>query len=176
MRSEGVTDMDITVQGKGKVKLAKAKLKGLTGIFSTLAEEHGEASALLNRIDRSSDPERWREVFPKVRKELLAHERGELAVLYPRLQQHEQTRQIVQDHQREADQLESLLEQLHAQPYESAEWKPMFSRLLELVEHHVEEEESTYFERAQEVLGKETAKQLNQEYKRRKQQEMDKLS
>ena len=67
----------------GAAKKAKGTLEGLTGVFKTLMEEHGEVSALLLRVKASDDPETRTRLWPTIRRELLAHEKGELAIVYP---------------------------------------------------------------------------------------------
>lgn len=148
----------------GKVKAAKARIKGLKGIFRQLSEEHGEVSAMLKRVKMTSDPKVRAELFPKIKRELLSHERAELSELYPLLMQNPQTRGIAEDHDREARQMESLLEALDQQAYDSPGWKRDFAQLADLVEHHAREEENEYFPKAQDVLGHERAEALGERY------------
>lgn len=161
---------EMASKGAGAIKGAKATLKGLKGIFRTLTKEHGEAAALVKRVASSSDVQVRQELFPTIRKELLAHERGELSELYPLLQQREDTRDMVADHEREASEMETLLEQLNARNYENPQWGETFARLAEIVEHHTKEEESEYFPRAQAALGEQVAEELDGVYKSRKQE------
>ena len=66
---------------KGTVKAVKARFEGLTGVFATLAKQHGEAGSLLHAVvaDRSKREELW----PQIRTALLSHERAEMRVIYP---------------------------------------------------------------------------------------------
>ena len=148
----------------GKTKAAKATIKGLKGIFKKLAEEHGEVSALLKRVEMSSDPDVRAELFPTIKKELLAHEKGEISELYPLLRKHAETRAMADDHDGEADEMEALLEKLDDDKYDGKQWKQSFERLVELVQHHAKEEENEYFPKAQEVLGEERAEVLEKKY------------
>jgi hypothetical protein len=66
----------------GAVKVAKAGIKGLGGVFRKLMQEHGEAGALIKRVSMSSDEEVRRELYPQIRRALLAHEKGELSVVW----------------------------------------------------------------------------------------------
>lgn len=166
---------EMTSKGMGKAKAAKASVKGLKGVFKQLAEEHGEVSALLKRVSMSNDPSVRAELFPKIRKELLSHERGELDELYPLLRQHDETRQMAQDHDSEANEMEALLAQLQAERVEAPQWGENFSRLADIVEHHAREEENEYFPRAQEVLGEQKAVELEQRYLSAKQAFMQQL-
>ncbi len=148
----------------GKVKATKARLKGLKGIFRQLSEEHGEVSALLRRVKMTSDPKVRAELFPKIKKELLSHERAEVSELYPLLMQNPQTRGIAEDHDREAREMEALLESLEQQDYASEGWKRDFIQLADMVEHHARDEENDWFPKAQDVLGHERAESLAGRY------------
>jgi hemerythrin superfamily protein len=150
-------------------KATKARLKGLTGIFAQLMEEHGEVSALMSRVKMSSDPEVRRRLFPEIRANLLAHEKGELTVLYPVLRQFAQTRHIAETHDSEASMLESLIETVHSTAVDSPRWQDAYERLVAQVQHHVTEEENEWFPMAHEVLS-ERAAQLRDEYVRVKEQ------
>ena len=109
----------IVSKGMGVLKSTQARIEGLTGIFRQLAEEHGEATALLKRLV-DADAERRAELFPLVRKELLSHERAELSELYSLLVGHVETRSIAEEHDQEAGEMESLINELSDQPYDDA--------------------------------------------------------
>src|SRR5262249_3177331 len=85
-------------------KALKATVKGLTGVFKTLMEEHGALAALLRRV-QGSDSLRL-ELWPEIRSELLAHERGERSVVYAALREFDDTRAIAERHDEETAQLE----------------------------------------------------------------------
>jgi hemerythrin superfamily protein len=144
----------------GAAKDVKATLKGLSGVFKHLMEEHGKVDALLKRLKMSSDPSLRAELYPTIRRELLAHEKGEVVAVYPALARFSETTEIVTKHQREADQLQAAIAALDALPFSDVGWKPAFERLVTLVEDHVKEEEGEFFPKAQEVLGDDEAKAL----------------
>jgi iron-sulfur cluster repair protein YtfE (RIC family) len=136
----------------GTAKAAKATLEGLSGVFRHLAKEHGEVSALLMRLKASSDPAVRRELFPKIRRELLAHEQAELRELYPALRSNPQTEQMANEHDRDAVSLESAIDALTAIAVDSPHWQPTLEALIERVEQHVHQEEDEYFPVAQRVF------------------------
>jgi hemerythrin superfamily protein len=160
---------DIASKGMGKVKNVQARVKGLKGIFAKLAEEHGEATALMKRIAGSSDPQTIDDLFSKLRVELLTHEHGEMSELYSLLKDHEATRTIAEHHNEEAMEMESLLERLDELEIDTDEWKSTFDQLVEAVSHHAEEEETEIFPKAQDTLGDDTAKSLEEVYSAKKQ-------
>jgi hypothetical protein len=153
----------------GTMKAAKATIEGATGVFKELMREHGEVTALLLRVKGSSDIEVRRELFPKIREELISHEKGELAEVYPAFKQHEDLAGYAEMHQREAGALERRIQLLSAMAYDDAGWSTAFEDLVNAVSHHVKEEESDFFPVASRTLGKEVTEGLTSRYLAKKQ-------
>jgi hemerythrin superfamily protein len=159
----------------GGAKAAKATLEGLTGVFRHLEKEHGEVSALLMRLKSSSDPDVRRELFPTIRRQLLAHERAEVAELYPALKSNPQTEAMATEHDSDANGLESAIEALTAVAVDSPNWPAALETLVERVHHHVSLEESDYFPKAQRVF-KDRANELLERYEEAKAKAMRDLN
>lgn len=151
----------------GAAKAIKGTLHGLSGVFKTLMEEHGKVSALLIRVNMSSDPEVRRELFPTIRKELLAHEKAEMTVLYPVYAQHPETATIAREHDGEGTHLEATIDRLHRMNVTDPAWGHAFEQLVKLVEHHVKEEEISWFPAGNRVFGAQ-AEALDAHYQRTK--------
>lgn len=148
----------------GTVKSVKATLENLHGVFKQLAREHGEVTALLERVKTTSDVKVRSELFPRIRTMLLSHEKGELAEVYPAFFEHEELAGYAEMHQREAGALERMLERLSARSYQDAGWAPAFAELARAVEHHAKEEEDEFFPQASRVFGKEAAEEMKARY------------
>jgi len=148
----------------GAMKDEKATFKGLHGVFRRLMEEHGEVGALILRVNSSSDDSVRRELYPTIRKELLAHEKGELAAVYPFLARYPKTNDIAAEHNRGAAELETAILTLDNLDAADPRWQIGFERLASLVTKHVAEEEGEFFPRAQEAIGKENAEMLESSY------------
>ena len=144
----------------GAAKDIKATFKGLSGVFRHLMEEHGKVAALLMRVKASSDASVRAELYPKLRQELLLHEKGELVAVYPRLAQFAETARIADEHNRDAQHLQAAIAAVDALSFGDVSWGPTFERLVQLVEAHVAQEESEFFPKAQELLGDEEAKAM----------------
>jgi Hemerythrin HHE cation binding domain len=144
----------------GAAKDVKAGFKGLTGVFMHLMEEHGKVGALIKRVSMSSDEAVRTKLYPTIRTELLAHEKGELKVVYPALAEYPQTAAIAAAHAHHASEIEAAIADLDSLSFNSPTWAPAFERLAKLVDEHVELEESNYFPVAQKALGDERAKSL----------------
>jgi len=152
----------IIAKGTGTAKAVEARLRGLVGVFKTLAEEHGEVGALLKRV--KNDPAKRSELWPKIRQELVSHEKAELREVYPALREHPETSALAERHDAEATELSALIERLHQTDVAAAEWGPMFERLVGLVDHHVEEEEHDIFPKAQEAIGADRAREIEPKF------------
>lgn len=144
----------------GAAKDVQARFKGLSGVFMHLMEEHGKVSALMKRVALSEDLEVRAKLYPTIRSELLAHEKGELKVVYPELSHFPETTSIAAAHAHHASELEAELMELDALSFNSPSWAPAFERLVKLVDEHVTIEEREYFPLAQKVLGDERAEAL----------------
>jgi hypothetical protein len=149
---------------RGAIKGAKATFKGLSGVFKHLMEEHGKVAGLMMRLKMSSDAEKRRELYPTIRSELMAHERGELNVVYPELERYPQTSGIAGMHSEQAGELQAAIAAVDALAYSDAGWQSAFDRLVELVDAHVKQEESDFFPRAQKALGDKKAEALLPRY------------
>ncbi|HEX5658879.1 MAG TPA: hemerythrin domain-containing protein [Polyangiales bacterium] len=155
----------VTAKVRGKAKVAKGAIEGLSGIFITLMEEHGQVTALLNRLKGSTDVALRRELWPQLRAELLAHEMGELLVLYPVYRAHPEIRHIAEAHEREASKLQPLVEEINALGVEHAQWPDRFAALVQLVHDHVRDEEVDSFREGNRVFGSQN-QALDEQYKR----------
>lgn len=154
----------------GAVKDIKAGFNGLTGVFMHLMEEHGKVGALISRVAKSDDVAVRAELYPTIRRELLAHEKGELKVVYAALANLPGVSGIELMHAREAGDLEIAIGNVDALAFDDGRWGPAFQRLADLVDLHVEHEESEFFPKAQQALGEERAKRLLPEFEAAKKQ------
>ncbi len=143
--------------------IAKQIVEGDGGIFRELAKEHGEISVLMKRLSSSSDEELRRELFPKIREELLAHTKGEEQEFYPLLENHEPSRALAAQARRDHQEIESILEQLHMSGFGDPSWGHRFEQLVRSVEAHVQMEENQLFPKAKDVM---TAREIKESEKR----------
>jgi Hemerythrin HHE cation binding domain len=152
--------IDILVaKTKGMEKAMEASRDGLVGVFRTLAKQHGEAGALIDRI--KNDAGKRESLWPKLRVALMAHEHGELDAVYPALAHYHALKQFVQQHGKEATQLEATIQRLDSMSIESDEWASVFGTLADMVTSHVAEEENEIFPQSLNAIGADRAKELD---------------
>jgi hemerythrin superfamily protein len=161
--------MDSTLShGMGKVKAVKARLSGLVGVFKTLAEQHGEVTVLLERAKSSN--EKFSELWPTIRRELLSHEQAEMREVYPVLRARDATRDLADHHDAEASEMELLITTIDELAIGSSERVEMYERLVDAVQHHAREEETDIFPKAQDAIGKDQAEAMDEKFLSAKQQ------
>ena len=159
---------EATTKTAGALRAVKTRFRGLSGVFTTLAQQHGEVKHLLERAVRATDPDKQREIWPKVRLEILSHERAELLEVYSALEQYPDLAEIVLRHRRDARDLEVSIDVLDTAAYGSTEWSTAMRTLAGLVNEHVRMEEEEFFPRAAEMLEKSEAQALDEPFQRRK--------
>jgi len=148
----------IVSKGAGLAHEIKARMDGLVGVFKALAEQHGEAGALLKRA--KADERKRVELWPTIRAALKAHEQAELREVYPVLREYPELRAFADRHETQASQLSQTIDQMSALDPRSSQFAALLDTLIGLVEAHVALEEEQIFPRSQEVIGDARAKDL----------------
>jgi hemerythrin superfamily protein len=148
----------------GKVGAIKAAMSGLDGVFRQLAEEHKEVATLLSAAVLISDPEKRVAAWSKIRRDLAAHEHGELEVVYPEFEMHASLMDIVREHEDEVDHLEALISNVDSAPIASVQWETSLKQLQSAVLRHASREEREFFPRAQGVIGERRVEELEDQY------------
>jgi len=159
---------NVVAKAAGKAAAVEAHFKGLRGVFTKLAEQHHAVAALLTRALHTEELRERNELWTQIRKELISHEQGELLEVYPVLESYEAIRDIARRHAEHATELEDSIRELDVLGAGSVAWRPALERLSAIVKEHVALEEQELFPRAQEVVGEDVAKQLEQPFLRAK--------
>lgn len=145
------------------------------GIFEQLTTDHREVDDLMNRIEKAQDEEECMRLFAQVRTALLAHSQAEDEVLYARLEEGEDTEEMIAHAREEHQQVEDLLEEL-GEIEDDDVWMERFEELKGAVQDHVKEEESELFPKAKKILDREVQMQLATEFEDIKQDELEGLA
>lgn len=134
--------------------------EGLCGVFKELAEEHGELTLMMRYAAESSNKGRRRDLYPEIRRRLLAHEYGELKELYPALSIYDGMREMAATHSEDTFELAAMIKELDSLPLDGERWTEQFQMLIELVIQHVFQEETEFFPKALDRIGKDEAERL----------------
>ena len=134
-------------------------------LFDELKEDHKEVKDLLTSILKADDASERGELFSKMKTALTAHSEAEEEMFYPRLEKEEESRTDALEAEVEHGIVKNLLTELDEMGDKmSDEWTAKCSVLKDLVEHHVEEEESQIFKDARKVLDKDELTALAGEF------------
>lgn len=134
-------------------------------IFEALRVSHETQRALSARLLASAPdgPER-RKVFLDFKRELLAHETAEERCLYVPLFDHDATvvasRHAIAEHH----EMDEMVEELEQQELNAPGWMAGAKKLCEKVLHHLQEEETKFFQEAGKVLTEAQKLSLAKDY------------
>ena len=149
------------------------------GILQDLHNDHNEVDSLMDRIMDSEDGAERAALFDEMKTKLLAHAHAEQEVLYRPLEasQNEASRSFARQGVNEHQIVERQLQKLSADRDKAGEqWTAELKVLRELVEHHVNEEESTGFSCARDEFDKDELEAMGQRFQTRKAQMMTRVA
>jgi iron-sulfur cluster repair protein YtfE (RIC family) len=131
-------------------------------LYQLLKQDHQKAKRLFEQLSDTSDRAvKSRErLFAQLKQELELHTEVEEQHFYPALREQEETKDLIEEALEEHNEVNELLQELDGPDKDDESWVEQLSELQENVEHHVEEEETQLFPRAQKVLKKEQADEI----------------
>jgi len=141
------------------------------GILQDLHDDHEIVASLIEGIADSEDQWERNSLFQEMRAKLLTHSHAEDEVLYRRLKasRHEASRKFAQEGEREHQLVEQQLQRMSAVDDKMTDaWTAQLTELQKLVDHHVDEEESTGFRCARDEFDKDELETMGTEFQRRK--------
>ena len=149
------------------------------GILQDLHNDHSEVDSLMDRIMDSADGAERAVLFDEMKTKLLAHAHAEQEVLYRPLEasQSEASRSFAHEGVNEHQIVEQQVQKLSADRDKAGEqWLAELKVLRELVEHHVNEEESTGFSCARDEFDEDELEAMGQRFQTRKAQLMTRVA
>ena len=144
--------------------------------FTLLKNDHAEAADVLGKLaaaDEDAAAER-QQLFNKLKTALDIHAHIEETIFYPVLKQEAETRDITLEAYDEHKEIKDLLKQLSGTEPTGNAWDNLVNDLKRTIEHHVKEEETEMFPKAQDVLSQQQINDLGtrmQQEKQRQQQQ-----
>ncbi|MFB9051547.1 hemerythrin domain-containing protein [Formosa undariae] len=134
-------------------------------IFEAIRHDHDIQRELLDKLVQSSgDTKNRDELFKAVRKELEVHANAEERHFYKPLI----STDMMQEHSRhgiaEHHEIDELIEELEDTEYDSSAWLKIAKKLKHKVEHHLEDEEHTFFQLAGKTLSEKQKTELASDY------------
>lgn len=138
-------------------------------IYMKLKADHRAVKKMMEDIEKctSRSSKRREELFAQLKTELLAHSRVEEAVFYSVLKKEKGSVNNVLEALNEHHVVDLLMSELDTISKNNPHWKAKFTFLKEVIEHHVQEEESELFKKAHEIIGKEESINLGKAMEQR---------
>ena len=127
-----------------------------------LEREHRRFEDLLKQGEETTERARAtrRELLATLTSELNAHELMEEKVLYPALQAHSETREIVLEGFEEHHVADLIINELGDVATNDEAWGAKFKVLKENIEHHLKEEEGNMFRLARGIFSRQELREL----------------
>lgn len=134
-------------------------------VYALLKADHKKVKGLFEALEATTERavKKRTALFAELNAELSVHAEAEEALFYPRLIKPRETHDTALEAIEEHKVAKSLLSQLETEPKDTGKWGAKLKVLMEMVDHHVEEEETELFKQAQKILSKEEADAIGAE-------------
>ena len=137
----------------------------MNNIFQSLRDSHNKQRHLLTLLaDTQGDSNSRREFYVQLKKELKQHAIAEERYFYAPLIEADMTIEHARHGIAEHHKIDKLIQQLDNNDLSSPSWLVNLKKLKHLVEHHLEEEEKTFFQLAGKVMTETEKKTLAKKY------------
>jgi len=135
--------------------------------LKVLKQDHQKVKTLFGEVEGLGDRAnaQRKKLFQKIDQELTVHAKIEETIFYPEFRRHAQEseeRDEVLEAYEEHNIVKTLIHELEDLDPKDETYKPKLQVLIELVEHHVKEEESTMFKMAREMFEKDELDQIGE--------------
>jgi hemerythrin superfamily protein len=130
-------------------------------IYSYLHKDHQKVSKLFKQITASKDQQERETLFLEVTKELELHADPERKTFYKALEKKAQGKEDAEHGIDEHDEIKKVLKAISKLTSENeSEWLINFGKLVHIVEHHVEDEETKMFADGKKIISEKRATEL----------------
>ncbi len=139
-------------------------------LLQALKTDHEEAKSVLQSVLDTEDAKERTERFKEFKAMMTAHSRSEEKVLYRRMEKSEEkAKNKALKGEVEHEIVDGLMSELsRGRAKDSERWTARCQVLQELIDHHVEEEESEFFALAKKLFDDETLEKMGEEFEAEK--------
>lgn len=143
-----------------------------TDPFALLKEDHKKVAGIFKEIDATTErAEKTRaELFTELKTALEYHTKVEEEFLYPVLEEVGITHDIALEAEAEHGVVKTLIKELSSMSPTEDEWTAKITVMKENIEHHVEEEETDMFPKAEKVMSEEQLTTLSEQILRQREE------
>tara|TARA_R110000868_G_scaffold245938_1_gene502601 strand:+ start:130 stop:561 length:432 start_codon:yes stop_codon:yes gene_type:complete len=134
-------------------------------IFQAIRKDHEKQRLLMKiLVETSGDCESRQDFFSQLKEELKQHAKAEERHFYSPLMESNKTIEESRHGIAEHHEIEEIVTKLEETDMSSSAWLHYMKKLQELVLHHLDEEEQTFFKHADAVLGDKQKDELANDY------------
>lgn len=134
-------------------------------IFEAIRKDHDTQRNLLDKLLKTSRNTEKRDLlFKELKNQLEIHANAEERHFYKPLISNDMMQDKARHGIAEHHQIEELIEQLEETDYDSSAWLKIAKQLQEKLEHHLEDEEKTFFQLAGKVFTEKQKETLADDY------------
>lgn len=141
-----------------------------------LKKDHQEVQGILEKLKSSGSEKSREDLFLELKKEIMPHMKAEEKAFYTILAREEEAKENTLEGFEEHHVSEVVLKELDKMGKAEERWLAKMKVFAELIDHHVEEEESKIFKDAQSVLDDEQMDEILEKFNRQKEQLKSKIS
>ncbi|MGI2336510.1 MAG: hemerythrin domain-containing protein [Dehalogenimonas sp.] len=138
-------------------------------LFQMLKKEHVEVKEILEQLTGTKESLTRERLFQKLKVELVPHMKAEEVTFYPRLLLKKEAREDALEGIEEHHVSEMVLNELEQMPKNGDQWGAKMAVFKELVEHHVQDEESKVFKSAEKALDQDDFQNIMKKFEQEKQ-------
>ncbi|PKN28493.1 MAG: cytosolic protein, partial [Deltaproteobacteria bacterium HGW-Deltaproteobacteria-21] len=135
-----------------------------------LKKDHQEVKDILEKLKSSGGEKSREKLFLELKKEIQPHMKAEEKAFYTILTKEKESKENALEGFEEHHVTEMVLKELDKMGKAEERWLAKMKVFAELVDHHVEEEESKIFQDAQSVLDDEQMDEILEEFNEQKEQ------
>ena len=139
-----------------------------------LKDDHDKVKKLLGELESTTERgvKTRKDLFAKVKRELVVHEAIEEEIFYPALKEHPKTKEITLEAYEEHHVVDMVMAEIEGIAFDDEAWGAKFTVMKENLEHHIEEEEGEMFKQARQVFDRDELERLGESMAARKEQLM----
>lgn len=134
-------------------------------ILELIKSDHRQIETLISEIQKNDNPQKLYECFNELYNALSLLAEAEKQTFYPAVRRcQEDTKELIDVACKEHNQAKQMLEHLESLSPTSAEFNQKIAELKQVIQHHVQEEESEVFSQVSEYMSQEEREQLGGEF------------
>jgi hemerythrin-like domain-containing protein len=158
------------VASDNDAELCKFKEEARMNAIELLMQDHKEVASMMDQLETADKGDRSaKNMFLQLKDALTLHTQVEEQIFYPALKNHKETSDMVPEALEEHQEVDQILAEMSGLNPGNDDFMDKLTELRDAVEHHVEEEESEMFPKAEQVLGQSRLQEMGSQIQQMKQ-------